>query len=66
MIYDRNAPRRFKVLANIAEKCHDVVPLEGGKPVDTFAWEDYPHGVAGVEAQRRADALNYDELQRAA
>jgi hypothetical protein len=67
MIYSRSSsPRRFIALANVANKCHDVVPLEGGEPVEIFMWKDYPRGVAGVEAQRRADHLNYDELQRAA
>jgi hypothetical protein len=67
MIYSRSSsPRRFTALANVKERCHDVVPVEGGRPVNSYLWEDYPAGVAGVEAQREADRLNYDELQRAA
>jgi hypothetical protein len=66
MIYSSQSPRRFTALANPADRCHDVVPVEGGKPVAVFMWDKYPRGVAGVEAQREADRLNYAELQRAA
>ena len=61
-----HVPRRFTALANIKDRCHDVVPVTGGDPVEIFSWEDYPQGVAGVEAQRYADRLNYNELLRAA
>lgn len=61
----RLAPRRYISRINLQERCHDVVPATGGRPVRVFLWEDHPGGGASLMAELEAARLTHAELEAA-